>query len=834
MTFVKTQEIKDIEEEFLKGNSFKIGAIAGSGKAQPNNCVVKTPSGEREIGALVAGDDILSKDGKIQKVTGVFPQGKKQVYKVTFRDKTSTEVCGDHLWEVSKITRRVNPFITTTKEILEDGVLTSDGKMKYRIPLCDPIEYIEKDYDIHPYVIGALIGDGCLCGDSLAFSCSSQDLDNMQRVKENLPEGITFGGDRSTSENCRQAIIVDEANFRNTFKVKIKELGLDVKSGDKFIPFIYFFGSVQQRLDILRGLMDTDGTCSKNRTSFSTTSPQLCKDVCELVRGLGGVAIENKPVVREGKSTEFCVNVKMNICPFYNKRKKSSWRVSTKNPPSRYIRSIEKLPKFVDMTCISVSSEDHLYLTNDFIVTHNTTACVNLANQTDKRCLMLVFNKSNAEEAKKKLPYNVICKTTHSLAWGSRIDGESQVLGKVYENKLKRPSFSQGYRNVAGTATEIAKFYKVKGNETVNPNKIAFMAKAAVSYFESSADSELEDKHLPSRYMNDIVMKHKGKKGTISYKELKALVLPLAKKLSKDRLDPKSVVLCSHDTYLKRFQLSNPKLGYDVIFLDEAQDTTDVVLDIIQKQKAQQIYVGDKNQAIYGWRGAINAMEKVDLKALPLTQSWRYGQAVAEVATRILDNGVIVVGNPDIKSTIGRVDTSEPYCHLFRTGIALLDRACDLANEGVEVKIEFDYKDFMKKLSSAQALFEENKKGVKHEEIKLYGDWDEFVLESEGNGENSRIVNMIKQKKAKKVLFFLNNYNEPYDYDVILTTAHKSKGREFSQVILGNDFPDLVDDDGFVLPNLQEEINLAYVACTRAIDVLELNLSINTLLSYRN
>lgn len=350
---------------------FVLSGYSGCGKEQPVSTTVQTPSGPRRFGDLAVGDFVFGQDGKPTKVLDIFLQGTKPVFHVTFRDGTSTRCGADHLWKVHTKKDKNAWRVLTTAQLIDAGLTNSAGA-KFGIPLCDPVEYPAQPLPFDPYFIGALIGDGYLGGSTHAISCSDADVDIIERIKQTLPEGfeLTYRAVGS----CPQYNVVDRQQHNaNRLKNHLKEIGLNVGSYEKHIPSMYLRASVQDRLRLLQGLMDTDGCSYANRISFSTMSTQLANDVKTLVQSLGGVAkIYTQDRTHENKGVEYRVNVRTSFNPFYCARKASGWKYSTKNPPSKYITSITQQGEEHQM-CIMVDAPDHLYLTDDFIVTHNST-----------------------------------------------------------------------------------------------------------------------------------------------------------------------------------------------------------------------------------------------------------------------------------------------------------------------------------------------------------------------------------------------------------------------------------------------------------------------------
>lgn len=446
--------------------------------------------------------------------------------------------------------------------------------------------------------------------------------------------------------------------------------------------------------------------------------------------------------------------------------------------------------------------------------------------------LMLTFNKSLADEARGRFPDHVECRTTHSLAYAS--------FGAQLQHKLKRP---QGpYKNVAGTGTEIAKFfqtgdflYLIDGEHDPRRLKaggVGVAIKETVARFEQSADEELTRDHVSCTPCDQILLR--DKKAMNSYK---SLILSNAKKLWNLRKDISSPVLATHDTYLKLFQLSKPDLSrYGILYLDECQDTNDVVLDIFlrQQDKCRLYAVGDAFQNIYGWRGAQNAMLSLDWPEAKLSKSFRFGQAVGDIADMVLaEDGVIqtdVKGWEKLtticlpKAELPHSIWEEQYTMLFRTNGALIFQAVDLISQGKKVNLEIDVSDFTKFLDSAISLSKGDMNKVKHEKLVQFENWKECEVEADAvKGELLRVVNMVNNGSVYTVLKFLADHKNHAYPDVILTTAHKSKGREWDTVILADDFPSPYNDSGEWVGLQDGERNLLYVALTRVQKTLGYN-----------
>lgn len=436
-----------------------------------------------------------------------------------------------------------------------------------------------------------------------------------------------------------------------------------------------------------------------------------------------------------------------------------------------------------------------------------------LAEDNKVPSLYICFNKVNAEEARTKFPSHTECRTTHSLAFPK--------YGQMLLDKLSRPSGK--YVNVAGTSSEIAKYYDIQdfacGETPVLANTVASLVKMTVNKYQNSADEDLDSKMLPIYEIKLLEKAHEG----LNTKALGLQVVSYAKRLWADRTNPFSPVLAYHDTYLKLYQLSKPVLEYDIIYVDEAQDLNPVTLDILQRQtQSKVVYVGDKYQSIYAFRGAVNALESICAPTKYLSQSFRYGQAIADVATWIIGGNVRILGNDGIASSIETVELTK-CTMIFRTNGALLETAVSLLANKHSIYCQVDTKGFVKKIESAQALYLADYKNVKHDDITPFSCWNDLLEAAKEDPELKRIVKIVEDGKSGYYIRHLTNMNtKPNKANITLTTAHKSKGMEWDNVVLGNDYPLTKDSDNPFEKMNQQEINLFYVAATRAIKCLQL------------
>lgn len=373
-------------------------APSGVGKAIPNNTILFTPDGFKRVDEVKIGDKLFGDDGKPTTVLNIFPQKeKKQVYEITFSDGRKAKCCKDHLWEYYYQSHRnwqsrvesLDQIIKRTEK-LKNGLKTSDNNgYRFKIKLNQPVIFPEKELPLNPYVLGLLLGDG-----SFRYQDSQKDL-TFSSNDEELPNTIGKICDWEVQKNS-------DFNYNYSFKYKdnlyshkkvwvedviVKELW-NKKSQDKFIPEDYLTSSIEQRYQLLQGLLDTDGTIDeKGRVSFENTSKKLIKQVEFICRSLGFITSISEDKRKE-KYTESCyklrIQCKKQLKPklFNLKRKKEkAEKYAASNKREEYkeflsIVNIEKLNDYTDMTCFTVDNQSHLFLMNDFIVTHNTRTMI--------------------------------------------------------------------------------------------------------------------------------------------------------------------------------------------------------------------------------------------------------------------------------------------------------------------------------------------------------------------------------------------------------------------------------------------------------------------------
>ncbi len=380
-------------EQYIQSGVIEVAPLAFMrGRAQPLSSKVLTPLGWREMGQLEPGDYVIGSNGEPTQVLGVYPQGKKLVYRVTMTDGSSTVACAEHLWAVRTPwdKRRGRPHrVLGTQEMMDR--LRSAHQHRYEIPLLSaPVRFAPRAVPLDPYALGLLLGDGCI-SDKTTPTFSTADPELAEALEARLAEIALVhksGFDyvlRHTKGGRGGRIVT------NPITQALRELGLaGTNSRTKFIPEPYLYNSTEVRLAILQGLLDSDGwTVSQKgracRIQYSTVSPRLRDDVLFLVRSLGGVAYvrtrkakgrkpghaQGRPIFHRSDAFVLDIRLPQGIQPFRLQRKAERYTEEGGGRPMRFIRSIEPLGE-AETQCIRVAAADCLYVTDDFILTHNT------------------------------------------------------------------------------------------------------------------------------------------------------------------------------------------------------------------------------------------------------------------------------------------------------------------------------------------------------------------------------------------------------------------------------------------------------------------------------
>ena len=377
-----------------------------AGKALRNGTPVLTPNGWKNIEDINVGDTIYTASGNETQVLGCFPQGYRECYRFTFNDGSFIDSDTEHNWQIMSYTNRIfrktgrgNTNIhfrewetKTTNDIVKlcgIGVITPHHKIMF--PSMEPVKFPHKNLPLDPYILGLLLGDGSFKKSSIIYTTADDEL--IEAIRQS---GIDCIKTRKYEYRLRK------------FMGIVDSLGLHHKrSHEKFVPADYLFNSVDVRLSILQGLLDTDGTIDKSgkHIEFVSVSERLAQDVMFLVRSLGGRAsIHSKEPFyksngrRVNCKTAYRISIKFaSIKPFRLKYKldRCSAHGKTNN---RILYRIDSIA-LDHTTCIKIADSSGLFVTKDFIVTHNSAFCLNVVNlNLDKWAGMMDFYVSEGAE----------------------------------------------------------------------------------------------------------------------------------------------------------------------------------------------------------------------------------------------------------------------------------------------------------------------------------------------------------------------------------------------------------------------------------------------------
>lgn len=500
-------------------------ASAGSGKAIPVYTLLPTPSGSRKAKEIKIGDYLFDRNGNPTKVTGVYPQGEKEVYEITFEDGRKAQCCEEHLWAVNKSTyKNKNHFYTISlRKLLEEKLACSDEEVKFYIPTSKPVQYKEKEYNIHPYLIGAFLGQG---------SCSESYL-TLFSENEEIPNIICELIDAQCSSTNGNWV------FKNKHGqyLKTKDLPEEIvcKNYKKSVPSAYKYGTIEQRLELVRGLMDTNGTITLTKNTdgtsiqanikFTSESSQLIKDLKEVLGSLGYVSTM---IVEIRNTDNVCYRLDIDIP---NNEKYKIFRLSTKKETAlsikdikthrlydrTSIKDIKKLNYKTEMVCFTVENDEHLYLMNDFIVTHNTAVLTERIKRILKegadptKMIAITFTNMAAQEMKKRLgeeAKGMFIGTFHSYAnyicIMNNIDTSAYINNQQFDKIIEKALIVPKYRYPETTHIFVDEFQDVKKFEyelmiKINAENVFCVGDERQFIFNFAGSS---DEYIKTMYLN--------------------------------------------------------------------------------------------------------------------------------------------------------------------------------------------------------------------------------------------------------------------------------------------------------------------------------------------
>lgn len=432
----------------------------------------------------------------------------------------------------------------------------------------------------------------------------------------------------------------------------------------------------------------------------------------------------------------------------------------------------------------------------------------------DKKILYIAYNNETAKQARNSFPKNVSARTAHSLAYAQ--------FGRALDHKLKRSN------TLPFKPETIRRLFGFEKNQ--HSIKLANELFDIINNFCFSSYRTIQDA-IPFITMS------------VSREEM----LLYCETIWDEMTDPESRFPSTPDVYLKQFHLSSPILDFDYILFDEAQDANPLILDLILGQKKHNtklVFVGDEHQSIYLFRGAKNSLGMIKPnEELFLTKSFRFGNEIAFAANAILktlkNESQTLSGFEEIHDRLGDVDKSKTFAVITRTNSNLFMNAINAYEKDMNIFFVGGFESYnFKKILEIEKLYLNNKQGIKDNYIKSFDSFDDYKqTASYTNDREMRYHVTVIEKYAGKLSSIINGIKKKTvlkeeQADVILSTVHKSKGLEFSQVILGNDFPLFVAQDLVINHrNLKEdEINILYVAATRAIHALKPNKTLQNII----
>lgn len=420
------------------------------------------------------------------------------------------------------------------------------------------------------------------------------------------------------------------------------------------------------------------------------------------------------------------------------------------------------------------------------------------------RGLYIAYNAAIKNEAKRAFPRTVRCSTSHGLAFST--------FGVRYKHRLG------GARMPAYRAAEILRIVepvRVPGRPPLTPGKVASHVLATVRRFTYSADPAVAERHVP-------------RPPGYTFADWRALakeVVPFAERAWRDLVDPGGRLKFEHDHYLKMWALHGPKIEADYLMLDEAQDANPLVTALVLDQThLQRVAVGDSCQQLYAWRGAEDALNELPGQQLTLSQSFRFGPAVAREANvwlSLLGAPLRLSGFKKIESRVGSLH--RPEAILCRTNAGCMAAAMELMAGGTRVAIVGGGGAMQ---AMAYAAIELKAGGTtSHPELVAFDSWEQVVeyAEHEDDGADLKpMVDLIEDYGPDAVIRAAKALSDESSAQVTVSTAHKSKGREWATVKIGSDFYPPKKDPETEERRLPKALAmLAYVAVTRAREVLD-------------
>lgn len=433
--------------------------------------------------------------------------------------------------------------------------------------------------------------------------------------------------------------------------------------------------------------------------------------------------------------------------------------------------------------------------------TGKTSTLMMMAEATSKRGLYMAYNKTTADDAKLRFSANVKCHTAHSLAYAA--------IGRKYRHRLDAPRLPpQETTRLLGLTRNL-----YFGKRTITLFHQARLVMGMVRRFCYDNTTEVMARHM------EVVTGLEPAAAEL----LARTLLPYAQKAWADICSRDGRLRFEPDHYMKMWALTRPELPYEFIMLDEAQDTNPVLEEIFFAQTAQRVCVGDPAQQIYAWRSARDVMTGFPALHLNLTQSFRFGPRIAEVANRWLrfaGSPMRLTGAGPPGSRIGKAAHTDAV--LCRGNAGVMTEVLAFLRAGIPVAIPGDGKE-LREIAEAALRLKAGRR-TRHPELFLFKSWGEVqdYAENDSAGQDLRaIVQLVDTHGAETIISAVSRLSKEHEARVIASTAHKAKGREWPSVRIGPGFEPPANCYGEPGPLSAEEARLIYVAVTRARELLD-------------
>lgn len=445
--------------------------------------------------------------------------------------------------------------------------------------------------------------------------------------------------------------------------------------------------------------------------------------------------------------------------------------------------------------------------------TGKTTTSVLMAEQAHtagREGLYVAFNKAIVEDGKDKFPESVLCSTVHGMAM--------RAVGKTFAHRLGGGRMkSRDIADLLGI-TPLNVTYQGKAKR-LSPSFLAGLTMRAMRRFSQTDADKPSRFHVPwpeaARAGEDGKLSSQAVDLRQMYGQISQHLEPFLQIAWMDLSRPDGRLPYDHNYYLKYWQMSDPVLEFDYVLVDEAQDMNPVMRSIIDQQDdLQKIWIGDSRQQIYEWNGSVNAMSHMDAEHRAwLTQSFRFGPEIAEEANKVLRalGCEVEITGSGPEGFVGLLN--EPGVILSRTNAKAVSDALHAIDRGLKPHVVGGTSDVVGFCRAAKDLMDNN--WTSHPELACFDNWTDVIMyvhEDELGGDLALLVGLIEEFGADRIIGAMSNQPKESEADLVLSTAHKSKGREWESVKLASDFKDEPSE---------EEMRLLYVANTRAMKSLD-------------